>query len=98
MAPGGESRPTIQRKEMLYVKLNNIHEVHKFLEAVNQAKRVVWLESTEGDKLNLKSQLSQYVAIGALLSSHGVDYELFCASKDDEPLFLEFFQENPDTL
>ena len=80
------------------MKLNNITEVQKFLDAVNKAKRDVWIESTEGDKLNLKSQLSQFVAIGALLGNHGTDFELFCSSKDDEPLFLEFFNENPDTL
>ncbi len=80
------------------MKLNNITEVQKFLDAVNKSQRDVWLESPEGDKLNLKSVLSQYVAIGALLGAHGSDFELFCTSKDDEPLFLEFFKENPDTL
>ncbi len=80
------------------MKLNNVVEVQKFLDAVSKAKYDVWLESSEGDKLNLKSQLSQYIAIGALLSNHGEDYELFCSYKDDEYLFLDFFSQNPDTL
>ena len=88
----------ISKGEAFNMKLNNISEVQKFIDAVSKSKSEVWIESSEGDRLNLKSQLSQYVAIGALLSNHGEDYELFCASKSDVPLFLEFFSENPDTL
>ena len=67
-----------------------------FLAAVNAAKDNVWLTSIYGDKYNLKSLLTQYVAIGALLGDKGDELELFCDKKEDEALFLKFFYEHPE--
>ncbi len=80
------------------MKLTNIKQVHSFLKAVDQCKGDVWLESQQGDRFNLKSPLSQYVAIANLLSDHGSELELFCAIHDDEKLFFEFFERNPEVL
>ena len=44
----------------------------------------------------MKSELSQYIALGALLGQHGDELELFCDSKQDEMLFLEFFINHPE--
>ena len=77
------------------MKLQNINQVNEFLAAVQQAKGGVWLESPHGDVYNLKSKLSQYIAIGALLSEHGEDLELFCSNPGDEGLFFQFFANNP---
>ena len=41
------------------MKLSNIGEVNDFLEVVNRCEGDVWLQSVEGDKINLKSSLSQ---------------------------------------
>ena len=66
-----------------------------FLDAVNKCREDVWLTSPTGDRYNLKSELSQYIAIGALLQNKGHLLELFCASKADEGHFYQFFQEHP---
>jgi hypothetical protein len=79
------------------MKLTNIQHINSFLTAVSQCRGDVWLESPQGDKFNLKSDFSRYVAIGALLGNHGDDLELFC-DKDDEHLFYEFFSENPEVI
>lgn len=80
------------------MKLTNIKEVNNFLNAVNQCKGNVWLESVDGDKINLKSKLSQYIAISALISCESDNLELFCSLKEDEALFFKFFNENPEVL
>lgn len=80
------------------MKLTNVDLVHKFLLAMSQCKGEVWLESQQGDKFNLKSPLSQYVAIGKLISEHGNELELFCSNHDDEKNFFEFFEKNPEVL
>lgn len=80
------------------MKLTNEIQIHDFLKAVDEAKASVYLRSEAGDCYNLKSPLSRYVAIGALLSEHGDELELFCDAKADEILFLKFFHENPDVL
>ena len=80
------------------MKLNNKIEISDFLKAVKLAKGEVWIESNEGDRYNLKSTLSQYVAIGALIENHGRELELFCAYPEDECLFFHFFDTHPEAL
>lgn len=80
------------------MKLANIKEVNNFLKTVNECDGDVWLESVDGDKINLKSKLSQYIAISALLGCEGENLELFCSLKEDEAKFFKFFNENPEVL
>lgn len=80
------------------MKIGKLKELNEFLDAVNKCKRDVWLESPEGDRFNLKSTFSQYIAMGTLLSERGDSLELFCASREDEEHFMKFFRENPEVL
>lgn len=80
------------------MKLNNITLVNEFLEIVKTCNGNVYLTSGEGDKFNLKSAISQYVAMGALLGQKGDELELWCDEKDDEAKFMKFLSEHPETL
>lgn len=82
------------------MKITNVKQVDSFLDVVNRCRGDVYLRSGTNEDfcLNLKSRLSQYVAIANMVGDHSDDLELFCALKDDEPLFLEFFNHNPDVL
>ena len=71
----------------------------KLLEIVNtKCKDDVHLRSQYGDDFNLKSRLTQYIAISAMAAENGDALELFCDSRDDEKYFMEFFEENPEIL
>lgn len=71
----------------------------KLLEIVNtKCKGDVHLRSQYGDDFNLKSRLTQYIAIAAMAAEHGDALELFCDNKGDEKYFLEFFDENYEAL
>ena len=61
-------------------------------------KGEVTLTSVYGDKYNLKSALTQYVAVAALVGDHGEELELWCTDKDDEKKFLKMFNEHPEML
>lgn len=80
------------------MKLTKEIEIIDFLSAVKQAKGEVWLESQEGDRYNLKSTLSRYVAIGALLSDHSDELELYCENSSDEGYFYQFFDKHPNVI
>ena len=80
------------------MKLANIKEVDNFLKTVDECTGSVWLESVEGDKINLKSKLSQYIAISALISCEADKLELFCSKHEDEEKLFKFFNENPMVL
>ena len=80
------------------MRLTNISEVDSFINAINECTGDVWLESIDGDKINLKSRLSQYVAIGALIGIEGDNLELYCSNREDEAKFFKFFDNNPNVL
>lgn len=72
------------------MKLKNSIQVEAFIEAVNKCQGNVYLRSLQGDIFNLKSSLSQYIAMGALLGEHGDELELFAEKKEDERILLAF--------
>lgn len=80
------------------MKIKNISEVRGFLEAVDKCHGQVYLQSLDGNRYNLKSKLSQYTAIGVLLSNHGEDLELFCEDRDDNINFFKFFKDYPEVI
>lgn len=79
------------------MKLNTDLEVEEFLQTVTKCKGDVYLLSLQGDRINLKSSLSQYVAIGELIKGE-VELDLFCTLREDEGKFYKFFQKHEDTI
>jgi hypothetical protein len=80
------------------MKLKNIAEVEAFRSAVEKCTGDVWLESADGDRFSLKSTLSQYIALGTLLSESGDRLELFCSNSADQTHFFAFFANNPSVM
>lgn len=80
------------------MNIKDAKTLYAFLDAADNARGNVFLVSQNGDRYNLKSELTKYVAIGALLGNHGDELELFCEEKDDEGLFLAFFHKFADSL
>lgn len=62
------------------MKLVNIKEVEQFRKVVRECEGDVYLKSTEGDVFNLKSAMSEYIALGRLLSEQGDSLELFAVA------------------
>ncbi len=72
--------------------LKNVHDVNLFMDAIGRCRDDVILMSRDGrEKLNLKSKISQYVAIERLHRECGDEYEIFCMNKADEGYMLKFF-------
>ena len=80
------------------MKLTKIQEIEAFQAAIAKCRGDAWLISPHGDKYQLKSLFSQYLAFGKLLGEHGDELELFCQFKEDEVHFMQFFYENPNVL
>ena len=53
------------------MKLYHIEDVEKFMKTIDACEGRVELVTGEGDRLNLKSKLSQYVSLAKLLSAEG---------------------------
>lgn len=78
------------------MKIKKINQVNDFLTTVDSCVGGVWLTSQYGDRYNLKSKLTQYIAIAALLGAEGDNLELWCDNKEDEVKFFKFFDRNPE--
>ena len=75
------------------MKLSNVTDVQKFIATVNSCENDVYLKSLEGDVFNLKSSLSQYIAVGRLIEESGDNLELFAQTREDEVLLLNMLSE-----
>jgi len=72
--------------------LKNAKDINALVAAVSKCKGDVLLRSMDGsEEFNLKSTLSQYMAIARLCEDHGDEYEIFCMNKSDEAYMIEFF-------
>lgn len=74
--------------------LRNARDIDALLAAIKQCKGEVILRSVDGkEEFNMKSTLSQYIAVSRLCEEHGDFYEIFCMERTDEPHLLQFFHE-----
>ncbi|MBQ1264080.1 MAG: polya polymerase [Oscillospiraceae bacterium] len=74
------------------MKIKNIKEVEAFRQVVRECTSDVYLKSQEGDVFNLKSAMSEYIALGRLLSEAGDSLELFASNREDEAKLLAFVE------
>lgn len=97
-AKGHGAYAAIFKEKRNKMRLRKEIEITDFLDAVKKTKGEVWLESKYGDRYNLKSTLSCYVAIAAMIKNCCNELELYCSDITDEGFFYEFFEEHPETL
>ena len=73
------------------MKVQNIKDVNKFFEVVDSCKGRVELVTGEGDRLNLKSKLSQYVSMANIFSNGEIpELELIAYEKEDIDRLVKF--------
>lgn len=74
-----------------HMKIKNITEPQKFFEVLKQAKGKVELVTSEGDRLNLKSTLCQYIALTQMFKDATIDeVELLVSEPEDLNLLLNY--------
>ena len=78
------------------MRLRNITDVEKFRATIDSCAGSVWLESAMGDKFDLKSMFSQYIAIGRLLEDHNEELEIFANLPEDGAKILAFLKGKED--
>ena len=75
---------------MLTIELHKI-DFKKFLEAVDLCKGNVFLVTEEGDRLNLKSKLSQFIGIAKLVDGGVINKaKVVCENPEDDSLLFRF--------
>ena len=73
------------------MKVQNITNIDKFFEIVDSCKGKVELVTGEGDRLNLKSKLSQYVSLANIFSNGEIpELEIVAYEKEDIDKLMDY--------
>lgn len=74
------------------MKIYNITDAEKFLDTIRQCKGSVELISKQGDRLNLKSELTKYLALSKLFNDNAFinEMELIASDPDDVKLLVDY--------
>lgn len=77
------------------MKVQNIKNLDKFFAVIDSCKGRVELVTGEGDRLNLKSKLSQYVSMANIFSNGTIpELEVVASEPDDVAKLVNFMMEN----
>lgn len=73
------------------MKIKSIINVEKFFEVVDSCEGKVELVTGEGDRLNLKSKLSQYVSLANIFSNGEIpELEIVAYEKEDIDKLMDY--------
>ena len=73
------------------MKVQNITDIEGFFKVVDECKGKVELVTGEGDRLNLKSKLSQYVSLANIFSNGEIpELEIIAYEKEDTDRLIKF--------
>ena len=73
------------------MKVQNITDIEEFFKLVDECKGKVELVTGEGDRLNLKSKLSQYVSMANIFSNGEIpELEVIAYEKEDTDRLIKF--------
>lgn len=77
------------------MKLVNINDVNGFFDMIGECRGKVELVSPEGDRINLKSKLSQYVAMAEIFSNGYIrELEIVAYDHEDVSRIVKYMMEN----
>ena len=78
-------------KEIKNMKVQNISNIEKFFQVVDSCTGKVELVTGEGDRLNLKSKLSQYVSMANIFSNGEIpELEIVAHEPEDIDQLVKF--------
>ena len=73
------------------MKVQNITDIEGFFKVVDECKGKVELVTGEGDRLNLKSKLSQYVSMANIFSNGEIpELEIIAYEKEHTDRLIKF--------
>ena len=82
-------------REESNMKIQNINNVEKFFQVVDSCAGKVELVTGEGDRLNLKSKLCQYVSMAKIFSDGTIsELEIIASEPEDVKKLVNFMMEN----
>ncbi len=81
------------------MKITNITDIDAFFDVIDSCEGKVELVSAEGDRLNMKSKLSQYVSLSKIFNNEDTtipELELVAYEPDDIDKLVKFMLKGED--
>ena len=76
------------------MKVQNITDIEAFFKVIDNCKGKVELVTGDGDRLNLKSKLSQYVSMANIFSNGEIpELEIIAHEKEDTDRLIHFMMD-----
>ncbi len=73
------------------MKVSNITDIDKFFEVLDSCKGRVELVTDEGDRLNLKSRLTQYFSLASIFSEGKIkEIDIVAYDNEDVEKLMDF--------
>lgn len=76
------------------MKIKSIPNIDEFFKVIDCCSGRVELLTGEGDRLNLKSKLCQFISIANIFSSDDIDIEIVASEGEDLHRICQYFAEN----
>ena len=77
------------------MKVQNIKDIDTFFKTIDECSGRVELVTGEGDRLNLKSKLSQYVSMANIFSGGEIpELEIIAYEPEDTDRLIKFMMNN----
>ena len=77
------------------MKFYHIKDIEGFFNAVGKCKGTVELVTSDGDRLNLKSRLCQYISFAKIIANNNIpEMEIICSDMEDRVNLLSFVMNN----
>lgn len=75
------------------MKVEHVKSIDEFLKVIDSCSGKVELVTAEGDRLNLKSKLSQYVSLASIFSDETIEgLEIIAYESEDTAKLVAFMQ------
>ncbi len=76
------------------MKVKNITDIQRFFEVIDSCKGRVELVTSDGDRLNLKSKLSQYFSLAQIFSDGNIpEIEILASEPEDMNVLIKYLIE-----
>lgn len=77
------------------MKVQNIKDVNEFFKVIDSCSGKVELVTGEGDRLNLKSKLSQYVSMASIFADNSIaELEIIAYEPEDITKLVNYMMGN----
>ena len=73
------------------MKIRSMRELAAFNEVLNHCCGQVWIESPNGEKMDLTEESTRTRGLSALLGERAEEYGIYARRREDEMLLLDYF-------